>query len=67
MAVIGETLRVVQLYQLSTPWDVTTASLSQSWSYTTDTTPAGLQFGSNNTKMFILTASGDVISQYNIS
>ena len=68
MFVIGQTGDDVNEYNLSTAWDVSTASYSQNFSVANqETTPRGIAFKPDGTKMFILGQIGDDVNEYNLS
>ena len=69
MYVIGTVSpRNVDEYNLSTAWDVTTASFNQDFSTSSqDTQPKSLSFKSDGTKMYIAGTSGQDINEYNLS
>ena len=55
-------------YDLSTAWDVTTASVLQNLSVgAQESTPEGLSFKSDGTKMFVLGNTGDDVTEYDLS
>ena len=58
----------VSQYDLSTAWDISTASyLSQFNTTTQDNSPIGLFFKPDGTKMYVLGISGDNIYEYDLS
>jgi len=58
----------VNEYDLSTAWDILTASYLQNFSVATqDTSPTGLFFKPDGTKMYILGNNGDDVNEYNLS
>ena len=58
----------VHEYNLSTAWDVSTASFSQDFSaQTQDTSPTDVFFKPDGTKMYILGDAGNDINEYNLS
>jgi DNA-binding beta-propeller fold protein YncE len=68
MYVIGYSSDAVQQYTLSTAWDLTTASFSQSFSVATqETTPKGVVFGDSGTKMYVAGSGGDDVNEYSLS
>lgn len=68
MYVIGYTSDAVHEYDLSTAWDVSTASLNQSQSVAgQETGPRGLCFKSDGTKMWVSGTAGDGIDEYSLS
>ena len=55
-------------YDLSTAWDVTTASVLQNLSVgAQESTPEGLSFKSDGTKMFVLGNTGNDVTEYELS
>ena len=67
MFVVGTTNDSVYEYALSTAWDVSTASYSQSFSVASqETDPAGLAFNSDGTKMFVIGLVGDSVYEYTV-
>ena len=68
MYVIGTTGDDVNEYNLSTAWDVSTASYSQSFSVATEeTAPNGLTFKPDGTKMYVIGIIGDDVNEYDLS
>ena len=68
MYVLGATGDDVNEYDLSTAWDVTTASYLQSFSIAAqETSPVGLSFKSDGTKMYVLGYAGDDVNEYDLS
>jgi hypothetical protein len=66
--IIGTNADTVFEYNLSTPWDISTASLFQSFSVSgQETTPHGISFSSDGTRMFIVGQTGDDVNQYALS
>jgi hypothetical protein len=60
MFVVSFTVDSVSEYNLSTGFDVSTASYSQSFTVAAqETTPTDVSFNANGTKMFILGSTGD--------
>lgn len=58
----------VNEYDLSTAWDVSTASFSQSFSVTTEElNPQGVFFKPDGLKMYITGSSGDEVNEYDLS
>jgi len=65
MYIVGHAGDDVNEYDLSTAWDVSTASYSQNFSVAAqDTSPQGIFWGNNGTKMYIVGNSTDTIYQY---
>lgn len=72
MYVIVEYIDTVYQYDLSTAWDISTASFTYPTSdyfsvSTEETTPTGLFFKDDGTKMYIIGFSGDEVNEYNLS
>ena len=65
MYVVGTTNDSVYEYNLSTAWDVSTASYVQSFS-TGVANPAGVDFSSDGSNMYITDAAGDDLIQYTV-
>ena len=65
MFILGATGDDVNEYTLSTGFDVSTASYSQNFSVASEeTTPTGMAFNSDGTKMFIVGYVGDDVNEY---
>ena len=55
-------------YKLSVPWDVSTASHTDSFDLSTeDNQPRGIEFSKSGKIMFILGSAGDEVNQYDLS
>jgi len=68
MYVVGQANDNVNEYNLSTAWNISTASYSQNFSVASeDVTPRGLYFNNNGTKMYITGSIGDDVSEYSLS
>ena len=68
MYVVGQQSDNVNEYNLSTAWDVSTASYVQNFSVNSqESVPRGLYFNPNGTKFFINGAIGDDINEYSLS
>ena len=66
--IVGSSSNAVNEYDLSTPWDVSTASYLQNFSVSgQETSPEGIFFKPDGTKMYILGQSGDDVNEYNLS
>lgn len=66
--VVGTSGDKVNQYNLSTAWDINTATYSQNFSVATEeTSPLGLFFKSDGTKMFVLGIDGDDVNEYDLS
>ena len=58
----------VNEYSLSTAWDITTASYTQSTSVSSEeTAPQDVTFKTDGTKMYIVGSSGDEVNEYDLS
>jgi len=68
MYVIGNTGDDVNEYDLSTAWDVSTASYLQNFSVAAqETTPTGIFFKPDGTKMYVIGTAGDDVNEYDLS
>jgi 6-phosphogluconolactonase (cycloisomerase 2 family) len=68
MYVIGDTGNDVNEYDLSTAWDISTASYLQNFSVSAqETSPQDLFFKPDGTKMYIVGLAGDDINEYDLS
>jgi DNA-binding beta-propeller fold protein YncE len=68
MYIVGSASDVVVEYDLSTAWDVSTASYLQNLSVGAwETFPSGIFFKPDGTKMYIVGYSGDDVNEYNLS
>lgn len=68
MFMMDGTNDAVAEYSLSTAWDITTASLSQTFSVSAqEVAPKGLEFKSDGTKMYVVGSGGDDVNEYNLS
>lgn len=68
MYIVGYSSDAVHQYSLSTAWDLTTASFSQSFSIATqENNPKGLAFGNSGTKMYVSGQTGDDVNEYSLS
>lgn len=68
MYVTGEEGLDVNEYSLSTAWDISTASYVQNFSVSAqETSPRGLFFKPDGTKMYITGAIGDDVNEYSLS
>jgi DNA-binding beta-propeller fold protein YncE len=66
--VVGTTGDAVYEYNLSTPWNISTASFLQSFSVAAqEATPSGLFFKPDGTKVYVLGSVGRNINEYNLS
>jgi len=66
MYVAGDVAEAVHQYTLTTGWDVSTASFTQSFSVSTPT-PTDLWFGNSGTKMYILDDAYNRVIEYTLS
>jgi sugar lactone lactonase YvrE len=68
MYVVGSTGDKVNEYDLSSAWDVSTASFLQSFSVATEeTNPQDVFFKPDGTKMYVIGTSGDAVDEYDLS
>jgi len=68
MYICGSIGDEVNEYNLSTAWDVSTASYVQNFSVSAqDTNPSGLFFKPDGTKMYVTGYTGDDINEYSLS
>jgi len=68
MFIVGQDGDDVNEYTLGTGFDVSTATYSQNFSISAqDTSPTGIAFNTDGTKMFIVGNAGDDVNEYNIS
>jgi DNA-binding beta-propeller fold protein YncE len=68
MYVLGNTGDDVNEYNLSTPWDVSTASFLQTFSVQAqENDPRGFFFKPDGTKMYVIGNNGDDVNEYNLS
>jgi len=68
MYVIGYIEDDVNEYDLSTAWDVSTASYLQNFSVAAqDTSPQGIFFKPDGTKMYVIGNTGDDVNEYDLS
>ena len=68
MYVIGDANNSVYEYDLSTAWDISTATYSQTFSIATqDISPKGVAFNSTGTKMYVLGDANDSVYEYDLS
>lgn len=66
--IIGTSTDTVYQYVLSTPWDLSTAYYTQKVSVSSEeTTPTGIVFKPDGTKMYVIGATGDDINEYDLS
>ncbi len=68
MYIIGRDHDSVYQYTLSTAWNISTATFTQSFSVADkESTPLGVTFKPDGTEMFIIGASSDSVHQYTLS
>jgi DNA-binding beta-propeller fold protein YncE len=68
MFVLGGSGDDVNEYDLSTAWDISSATYSQNFSvFSQESTPRGLFFKPDGTKMYVIGTSGDDVNEYNLS
>ena len=69
MYIMGNTNDSVYQYTLSTAWDVSTASYaSKSFSVgSQETSPSGVKFSSDGTKMYVVGMQNDTVYKYTLS
>ena len=66
--IVGSGSDQVREYNLTTAWDISTASYSQGFSVSSqDTAPLAIRFNSDGTKFFILGYANDTVYQYSLS
>ena len=68
MYIIGLTGDDVNEYDLSTPWNISTASYNQNFSVgAQETTPTAVRFKPDGTKMYVTGYAGDDVNEYDLS
>jgi len=68
MYVVGITNDSIYEYALSTAWDISTASLSNTLDVSTeDTAPRGLFFSADGSRLYVAGDAGNAINQYSLS
>lgn len=68
MYVLGDTGDDINEYSLSTAWDISTASYVQNFSVAAqDTSPFGVFFKPDGTKMYVTGRAGDDVNEYSLS
>jgi sugar lactone lactonase YvrE len=68
MFIVGDQGNDINEYILSSGFDVSTASYSQNFSISAqETSPHGIAFNNNGTKMFIVGKTGDDVNEYALS
>jgi len=61
------TTESVQRFNLSTAWDVSTATYVNSYAFTIETSPAGLEFSPDGLRMHIVGTTNDTVYQFALS
>jgi hypothetical protein len=61
------TTDTVQQFNLSTAWNISTASYVTSYTFTQDTVPAGLEFSPDGTKMHLIGDTNNTVYQFALS
>ena len=68
MYVVGSVGDDVNEYDLSSAWDISSASYLQNFSVSAqETNPEGLFFKPDGTKMYVVGTSGDAVNEYDLS
>jgi DNA-binding beta-propeller fold protein YncE len=68
MYVVGTSNDTVYEYDLSSAWDLSSASYLQSFSVATqETNPKGISFLGDGTKMYVIGTTGDDVNEYDLS
>ena len=68
MYVVGDAGNNVNEYNLSAAWDISSATYLQNFSVAAqETTPYGIFFKPDGTKMYVVGDSGDDVNEYNLS
>jgi hypothetical protein len=68
MYVIGSTGDDVNEYDLSSAWDISSATFLQSFSVAAqETNPEGVFFKPDGTKMYVVGSTGDDVNEYDLS
>lgn len=66
--IVGDTGNDINEYDLSTAWDISTASYLQSFSVSAqEAAPSEVRFKPDGTKMFVTGYSGDDVNEYSLS
>jgi hypothetical protein len=67
MFVVGDTGNDVNVYNLTTPWDISTSAFVGVFSVAAqDTTPVGLYIKPDGTKMYVVGSTNDAVFQYTV-
>jgi sugar lactone lactonase YvrE len=65
---IGSISDSIHQYTLSTPWDISTSTFTQSFSISAqETVPQDISFKPDGTKMYVLGSTGDDVNEYTLS
>jgi hypothetical protein len=68
MYIVGSVAGAVYEYSLSTAWNISTASYVQVFSVSSqETSPNGIFFKSDGTKMYVIGGTGDDVNEYTLS
>ncbi|MEP0367419.1 MAG: hypothetical protein ABJN36_12405 [Cyclobacteriaceae bacterium] len=68
MYIVGYSGDKVHEFDLSVAWDVSSANVAQSFLVSSqESTPRGLFFKSDGTKMYVMGSSGDDVNEYNLA
>tara|TARA_B100000508_G_scaffold122694_1_gene104949 strand:+ start:4023 stop:9425 length:5403 start_codon:yes stop_codon:yes gene_type:complete len=68
MYVVGQTGVDITVFDLSTAYDINTASLSTTTSVSSEeASPTGMAFNDDGTKLFVVGVSGDDVNEYTLS
>lgn len=66
MYMAGESSDTVYQYNLSTPWDITTAENPLPEFYLTDASNTGINFSNDGTKLYTVGTTGDAVYEYDL-
>jgi DNA-binding beta-propeller fold protein YncE len=67
MYMVGDSGNDVNEYDLSSAWDISTASFLQNFSVSSqDTNPSGISFKPDGTKMYVVGYSADNVNEYDL-
>lgn len=68
MYIVGDAGNDINEYDLSTAWDISTASFDQSFNVLSqDASPIGMYFRDDGLKMYVAGNSGSEVNEYNVS
>ena len=68
MYVVGDTNNAVSEYDLSSAWDISTASYLQNFNVgSEEAQPSGVSFKPDGTKMYVIGFNGDEVNEYDLS